>query len=129
RADVLQARGERPVGHLDAQELEVLLVVRADDAVGAQQRLVVDLEADHREVTVGKAQRGVARGGEGEQLVGPVVHAQHAFLVQCAHREVLLVISRTGSKPCAASAANVVSATSTLSEYYMNRRPGTRREE
>jgi hypothetical protein len=85
--DVLQLRGERAFFHLDAQELEVLLVVRAHDAVGAQQGLVVDLQADHREMTVREAQRRVARGGEGEQAVGPVVDAQDAFFAECTHTE------------------------------------------
>ncbi|MNS82488.1 hypothetical protein D3C72_1162340 [compost metagenome] len=84
---MLQLRGERAVFHLDAQELQVLLVVRAHDAVGAQQGLVVDLQADHREMTVREAQRRVARGGEGEQAVGPVVDAQDAFFAECTHTE------------------------------------------
>uniref|UniRef100_A0A0R3QHZ1 4Fe-4S Mo/W bis-MGD-type domain-containing protein n=1 Tax=Brugia timori TaxID=42155 RepID=A0A0R3QHZ1_9BILA len=85
--DVLQPRGQRAVFHLDAQELEVLLVVRAHDAVGAQQRLVVDAQADHREVAVGETQRRVARGGEGEQAVGPVVDAQDLLFAECTHTE------------------------------------------
>jgi hypothetical protein len=83
--DVLQARGQRAVGHLDGQELQVLFVVGADDAVGAQQRLVVHLQADHGEVPVGKAQRRVAGGGEAEKPVGPVVNGQHAFFEKCTH--------------------------------------------
>jgi hypothetical protein len=51
---VLQARGQRAVLHLDAEELQMFLVVRAGDAVGTQQRAVPDFEADHREVAVAK---------------------------------------------------------------------------
>ena len=83
--DVLQLRGEGAFLHLDREELQVLLVVGADDAVGAQQRLVVDPQPDHREVAVGEPQRGVTRGGEAEQAVGPVVHAQHALFEEGTH--------------------------------------------
>jgi hypothetical protein len=83
---VLQPGGQRAFFHLDAEELQVLLVVRADDAVGPQQRLVVDLQADHREVAVGETQGRIAGGGEGEQPVGPVVDAEHAFFAECTHK-------------------------------------------
>jgi hypothetical protein len=56
------------------EELQVLFVVGADDAVGAQQGLVVDAQANHGEVAIGETQRGVAGGGEAEQAVGPVVN-------------------------------------------------------
>ena len=72
--DVLQLGRERAVGHLDAQKLQMLFVVGAGNAVGAQQRLAVLLaQANHGEMTVGKAQRLVTRGGEAEQAVGPMV--------------------------------------------------------
>jgi hypothetical protein len=58
RLQVLQPRGQRAVRHLDAEELEVLVVVGAGHAVGAQQRLAVDRQADHHEVAVAKAQGG-----------------------------------------------------------------------
>ncbi|MCY1550961.1 hypothetical protein D9M68_872560 [compost metagenome] len=60
-------------------------VVGAGDAVGAQQRLLVHAQADHGEVPVGETQRLVAGGGETEQAVGPVVHAQHALFQKCTH--------------------------------------------
>src|SRR5579863_6637004 len=41
RAYLLQARGQGTVGHLDAEELQVLLVVGAGDAVGAQQGAIL----------------------------------------------------------------------------------------
>ena len=58
-ANVLQAGGERAVGHLDAVELEVLVVVGAREAEGAQQRAALDLEPDHHEVAVAEAQARV----------------------------------------------------------------------
>ena len=65
--DVLQARGQRAVLHLDAEEFERLLVIGAGHAVGAQQRLAFDLQADHRELAVLEAEARIARGREAEQ--------------------------------------------------------------
>ncbi|MCY1541457.1 hypothetical protein D9M68_771510 [compost metagenome] len=86
--DVLQARGERPIGHLDAQELQRLFVVRAHHAVRAQQGPAVDHEADHGELAALVAKTGVAGGGEGKQPVGPVVNRQHLGFEQIAHGRV-----------------------------------------
>ncbi len=88
-AQVLQPRGERPVGHLDTEELEFLFVVCADDAVGTQQRPLVDLEADHREVTVAEAEAAVAGGPEAEQRIVPVPHTGNRFDIQITHLELL----------------------------------------
>ena len=85
--DVLQPAGQRAVGHLDAEELQRLLVVGADDGVRAQQRLVIHPQADHGEVAVGKAQAGRARAGEGEQAVGPVVDGEDFLFVESSHGE------------------------------------------
>src|ERR1700722_8808711 len=52
----------------------------------AQQRLLADLQTDHREFAVAETERGIAGGGEAEQRIGPVMDAQHAFLVEVAHR-------------------------------------------
>ena len=82
---VLQARGQRAVGHLDAEEFEMLLVVRARDAVGASQRPALHLQPDHHELAVGEAQCAVPRGAEAEQGIVPVVHAQNALGRQVAH--------------------------------------------
>src|SRR5262245_15684701 len=84
--EVLQTRGERAVLHLDGEEFELVFVIRAGDAVGAQQRLLADLQPDHGELAVAEAERGIARGGEGEEIVGPVMDAGDALLVQIAHR-------------------------------------------
>ena len=86
--DVLELGCERSVWHLDAQKFEVFFVVGAGDAVGAQQRLGISLQANHGEVAIAEAQGRVARGGEAEQFVCPVVHAKHACLVECAHLSV-----------------------------------------
>ncbi len=83
--EVLQPRGQRTVLHLDGEEFELVFVIRAGDAVGAQQRLLVDLQPDHREFAVAEAERGIAGGLEAEQGVGPVVNADNAFLVEVAH--------------------------------------------
>src|SRR5213078_1135982 len=78
-AHVLQARGQRAVGYLDAQELEVLLVVSARDAVGTQHRPAVHGKADHDELPVLEAQPAIARSREAELRVGPVPHGEYAF--------------------------------------------------
>ena len=83
--NMLQARGQRAVWHFDAQKLQVFVVVRADDAVGAQQRLVIDTQPDHGEVAVAKTQRRVAGRGERKQRIGPMVHGQDLLFVECAH--------------------------------------------
>src|ERR1700716_1918525 len=82
---MLQTRGQRPVRYLDRKEFEPVLVIGAGDAVGTQQRLLADLQADHREFAVAKTERRIARGGEAEQRVGPVMDAQDAFLIEVAH--------------------------------------------
>src|SRR5947209_9832430 len=46
--EVLQPRRQRAVLHLDREEFEVLLVIWADNAIGAQERLPLDLQTDHR---------------------------------------------------------------------------------
>ena len=81
-----QPRGQRAVGHLDAEEVQALLPVRAGDGVGAQQRLAVDRQADHHEVAVGKPEGRVAGGGEAEQPIGPVVDLGDGFFVEGFHR-------------------------------------------
>src|SRR5690606_31822273 len=85
--EVLQARSERAVWYLDTQKLEVLFVVCAGDAVCAQQRLAFDLQPDHHEMPVMKAQRGVACGFEAEQGVVPVMHTENAFGIEGSHRK------------------------------------------
>src|SRR5882724_6897587 len=78
-ANVLQARGERTVRDLDAQELQVLLVIRTCDAVGAQQGSVVDMESHHHELPILEAQARVPGGGERELCVGPMMYFEDAL--------------------------------------------------
>ena len=77
--EVLQARGERTVLHLDRQELQVLLPARAGDRVGAHQRAAVHLHADHHELPAVEAEAWIARGAEGKQAVVPVPHVDHVL--------------------------------------------------
>ena len=63
---VLQARGERAIRNLDAEKFQVFFPVGADDAVGADQRAIVDFQTDHDELAVVKAQSRVASRGETE---------------------------------------------------------------
>src|SRR6266851_1733133 len=87
---MLEPRGQRPVRYLDRKEFEPVLVIGAGDAVGAQQRLLADLQADHGEFAVAKTERRMARGGEAEQRVGPVMDAENAFLIEVAHLSMVL---------------------------------------
>jgi len=76
---VLQARSERAVRHLDREELQVLLPTGAGDRVGAHQRTAVQLHADHHELPAVEAEGRIARGAEGEQVVVPVLHVDHVL--------------------------------------------------
>ena len=53
--EMLQTRGQRTVLHLDAEELEILVIIRARDAVRAHEGLSIDLQANHDEVAIFKA--------------------------------------------------------------------------
>jgi hypothetical protein len=78
-ANVLQTGRERAVRDLNAQKLEVFLVVRAGDAVGAQERPVIHVEPHHNELAVLKSQAGVSCGGESELSVCPVLYFEYAL--------------------------------------------------
>ena len=82
---MLQTRSQRAVLHLDAQKLQMLFVISADDAVSAQQRFFVHAQPDHREMAVRKTQSLVAGGGETKQAVGPMVDGQNFFFLESAH--------------------------------------------
>src|SRR5688572_1522448 len=84
-AQMLEAGGEGAVRHLDGEELELLLVVRACHRLGAQQRLALDLEADHRELAVLEPEPGIAGGREAEKVVGPMADREDPLLIQIAH--------------------------------------------
>ncbi len=82
---VLQARGQRAVLHLDAEKFQMVGMVGTGNAVGAHQRLALDFQANHDELAIFKAQAGVARGAEAEQGIVPVVYAEYALDVMIAH--------------------------------------------
>jgi len=88
---MLQARSQGTVLHLDAEEFQVILIVGAGDAVGAQQRPPVDFQADHDELAVFKAQARVAGRGETEQRLVPMPHTQDCFSADRRHGEVILL--------------------------------------
>jgi hypothetical protein len=56
-----------------------VFIVRAHHAVGAEQRLAFDFDADHRELTVQEAECLIARGGEAELTIGPVLDREDFF--------------------------------------------------
>ena len=99
--DVLQARGQRPVRHLDGEELQVIFPIGADHAVGAQQRLAIHLQADQAEVTVGKAKRRVAGDGEGKQPLSPVVYGEDALFKEHGISRVGRRVVTVMRMPCA----------------------------
>jgi hypothetical protein len=78
-ANVLQTGGERAVRNLDAQKLQVLLVIRTGDAVGTQQRPVIDMEPHHHELPILESQARIACGGEGELCVRPMLYFEDAL--------------------------------------------------
>jgi len=78
-ANVLQTRREGTVRYLNAQKLEVLLVIRTGDAVGAQERPVIDVEPHHHELPILKPQARVPCGGEGELSVRPMLYFEDVF--------------------------------------------------
>ena len=82
---MLQPGGQRAVLYLDAEEFQVLFVIRAGDTVGAHQWTPLDLQADHHELTVLEAQACIASGLEAEQRIVPMVHTENALYVQVAH--------------------------------------------
>src|SRR5262249_31452810 len=75
----------RAVRHLDAEELEAVLMIGARQAVGAQQRPALHLQTDHGELAVGEAEGGIAGGAEAEQRLRPVAHLQDAPAQEIAH--------------------------------------------
>jgi hypothetical protein len=63
----------------------VLFVIRARQAISAEQRLAIDFEADHGELAVFETERGIARASEAEQRVGPVMDAKNGLRIKVAH--------------------------------------------
>ncbi len=79
RPQMLQARGERAVGDLDREELQVLLPVRAGDRIRAHQWTSIRFHSDHHELPAVETEAGIARGAEAEQRVVPVLHVDHVL--------------------------------------------------
>ena len=65
--------------HLDAEEFEVLFVVRTGDAVCPHEGPAIHFEADHQKMPVLEAQRRAARGREGEERFVPMMNAEYAL--------------------------------------------------
>src|SRR5208283_3368910 len=83
--EVLQARGQRAVGDLDREELELVVVIGARQRIGAHERLAVAFEADHHELAAAEPEGRRAGGAEAEQTIGPVMDAQDLLVVERAH--------------------------------------------
>ena len=81
----LQLRCERAIGHLDAEKLQLVLIVCAGQAISAHQRLALQLQANHREMPVLEPKTGIARGLETEQPVCPVMNRCHFFPQYMCH--------------------------------------------
>ena len=73
------------VGHLDAEELQRLVVIGAGDAVRAQQRPPFDRHADHDEVAIAEAQCAVTCRREAEQRLVPVTDVEDGLVGEGNH--------------------------------------------
>ena len=91
---ILQLRGQRPIRDLDGEEFEFFLVIGARHAVGTQQRPALDLEADHRKLTVLEAETGIAGGPEAEKRIGPVADRKNLLSIECSHGFSFFLTSR-----------------------------------
>jgi hypothetical protein len=81
--DLLKLGGQRPVGHLDRGEFQLLVIGRARDRIGAQQRLAVLAgQPDHHELARTEAEARRAGDAEAEQMLVPVPYAQHRLAPQ-----------------------------------------------
>ena len=89
---MLQESVDSAVRRLDAEELELLVVMGARHAVGAQQRLAVHLQPDHGELAGQEAKGRVPGRGEAEQGVGPVADAGDGFGKQVRHEGFLKTV-------------------------------------
>jgi hypothetical protein len=96
--DVLEARGQRAVRDFDAEEFELVLVMRARQAVGPQQGLAADLEADHHELSALVAKRSVAGRLEAEERLGPVPDVDDVLFAEAAHVSIQMAGRRGGCK-------------------------------
>src|SRR5690606_16733160 len=84
--DVLQTRSQRTIRYLDAEKLQIRLVVCTDDTVGAQQRPAIHFQANHHKLTVDETQAVLARAFETEQRVIPVMDFKDALNRDIGHQ-------------------------------------------
>src|SRR4029079_3920294 len=83
--DVRKPRGQRTARNLDAEELQIVLIVGACHAVGANQGPRAVIQAHHGELAIAESEAWLPAGPEAEQTVGPVMDAEHRLLVKIAH--------------------------------------------
>ena len=60
-------------------------MVGARHRIGAQERPVFDLDADHGELAVHETEGRITRDLEAEEILGPVADVENAFLIEIAH--------------------------------------------
>jgi hypothetical protein len=82
---MLQSRGQGPVLYLDTEEFQMFLMIRAGNAIGAHDRLLIDPQAQHDEVPVLESQSLVTRRGEAEDRLIPMMDGQYALCSDCSH--------------------------------------------
>src|SRR5258706_8788685 len=83
--DVLEARRQRAIRHLYAEEFKRIVVVGARHAVSSNERPAIHFEADHGELAIRKSERRIAGCDEAEKLFIPVPDVQHSLLIERAH--------------------------------------------
>lgn len=71
----------------------MFLVIRARDAIGAQQRSVIDVKSYHHELPILEPQARVPRGSERELCVGPVMYFEDALRSYSSQDKVTCCIS------------------------------------
>jgi hypothetical protein len=74
----------------------MLLVIRAGDAIGTQNRAAIHLYADHHELTVFETQAGMACRRECELRVGPVMDFEDVLGAYCSQNSVACLTFRRG---------------------------------
>ena len=82
---MLQARGQRPLLHLDAVKLEMIFIVCTGHTVSPHQRPAFDFHSYHRKLTITETQRTVARCLYGKQGFRPMVNIDNGFFMYLGH--------------------------------------------
>src|SRR5208282_2124696 len=81
---MLEPRRQRTFRHLDAEKLEIVLVIGAGHAVGAKQRLALDFNSDHRKLAIDETKSRIAGGAEAKQSVGVMLDFEHGLAIEGA---------------------------------------------